>query len=1015
MQVIAHNMLSQFTERQLNITDKNKSKSTEKLSSGYRINRAGDDAAGLAISEKMRWQVRGLKRGQQNIQDGVSWLQVADGSMEEISKIIHRIRELSVQASNDTNTQSDRASIDTEIKELKKEINNISRNTEFNTQDIFDNSYVSMDIFGMPGDLQIFDAAYDHVTGDVTYGGFVFHGERYTWDTVAPGMVSVDAATGKQVFAGGEYSYTDANGNYFNISCKPGDEVPTISRTLEFSATSQGIVIDGKTMDWSNVIDEDGYPFSSSNIHGGAWSLDYMGATIAFFVGDIQTLDDMVDSINSCNDGKVAYTWTTEFTGTKDVTAVDAQVMKNLQISNSFAANLTSGDKVAYTVRAANGGAQNGIWLENSNGAMVNGSFKSWADLGITSWNSGTDISSQIKYTYADNEGVNDTYISFDFYLSDITSADSVIDGLDGMVISGENIRTNYSTNVGADLIGNVQKVTSSAKNPITFDEEKALGRDFEQQKIDAFQKENIKYNDANHTAEVSFKDSAGNAVLTYGTDTAGNENRLDRDLKTYAAYVLQQKQMLALSGKDPQGADIQLGSGSLTDLVGAGNITTSGHFSETVTIRPGMDLSDGNGYFQLGEAGKTYPAASIDFYGLGTAYTIDSLLGLGFNSTCKTCNNHYSVLFTEGSADSVSGGGYAYSFQKQGNQDYLLQIDINSLKANGVTSGSDLAKAIVDITTDCFDFHYTQYAADGNKLWVYDDRTQNTGTTSATFDTAPLYSIDTDIFDFSLETGDGRSIDVSYTYNYGDIAESIVVEMQQNAQGNYIKDNNGSYILYDNTDPAHAGADRYDMNVSYKSADKTQTLSNISETVESYKQFAMEDMLTNTSVQLDVNDYTYMDMARDENKNVAIQAIFDSKLVETPIDNGLDIQNSSLVGDKTTIPRFPMNTVVLRLYRAGTKTFEEAQASIEYCDYAMDMLLSKRSLYGAYQNRLEHTDKIKAIEEENAQAAESRIRDADMAAEMVNHSKHSILQQAGQSMLSQANQMPNGVLQLLQ
>ena len=142
MQVIAHNMLSQFTERQLNITDKNKSKSTEKLSSGYRINRAGDDAAGLAISEKMRWQVRGLKRGQQNIQDGVSWLQVADGSMEEISKIIHRIRELSVQASNDTNTQSDRASIDTEIKELKKEINNISRNTEFNTQDIFDNSYV---------------------------------------------------------------------------------------------------------------------------------------------------------------------------------------------------------------------------------------------------------------------------------------------------------------------------------------------------------------------------------------------------------------------------------------------------------------------------------------------------------------------------------------------------------------------------------------------------------------------------------------------------------------------------------------------------------------------------------------------------------------------------------------------------------------------------------------------------------------------------------------------------------
>ncbi len=139
MQVIAHNMLAQFTNRQLNITSSGKSKSTEKLSSGYRINRAADDAAGLSISEKMRWQIRGLNRGRDNTQDGISWLQVADGSMEEIGKMIHRIRELSVQASNDTNTVSDRAAIDNEVSQLKHEINEICRNAEFNTQDIFDN------------------------------------------------------------------------------------------------------------------------------------------------------------------------------------------------------------------------------------------------------------------------------------------------------------------------------------------------------------------------------------------------------------------------------------------------------------------------------------------------------------------------------------------------------------------------------------------------------------------------------------------------------------------------------------------------------------------------------------------------------------------------------------------------------------------------------------------------------------------------------------------------------------
>lgn len=325
------------------------------------------------------------------------------------------------------------------------------------------------------------------------------------------------------------------------------------------------------------------------------------------------------------------------------------------------------------------------------------------------------------------------------------------------------------------------------------------------------------------------------------------------------------------------------------------------------------------------------------------------------------------------------------------------------------------MANAIVDITKDCFDFHYTQYGANGNKLYVYDDREQNSGARSATFDTAPLYAIDTDVFDFSLKSEDGkRSIDVSYTYNYRDIADSIVVEMKENDQGNYVKDNNGAYVLYNNANPAHSNAQRYGMNVSYKSADKSQTLNNMNETINSYKQFAMEDMLEKTSIQLNANDYTYMDMAGDENQNVAIKAIFDSKLEETPIENGLNIQNSSLSHDRTTIPRFPMNTVVLRLYRAGTKTYEQAQSSIEYCDYALGKLSEKRSLYGAYQNRLEHTNNIKAIEEENAQAAESRIRDTDMATEMMNQAKHSILQQSGQSMLAQANQMPNQILSLL-
>lgn len=136
MQVLAHNLLSQFTNRQLNITSKGKEKSAEKLSSGYQINRSADDAAGLQISEKMRWQIRGLMRGEENIGDGISLIQTADGAMSEIHSVLQRVRELSIQAYNDTNTQSDRDAIQAEINESLKEIDRIATTTTFNTKQI---------------------------------------------------------------------------------------------------------------------------------------------------------------------------------------------------------------------------------------------------------------------------------------------------------------------------------------------------------------------------------------------------------------------------------------------------------------------------------------------------------------------------------------------------------------------------------------------------------------------------------------------------------------------------------------------------------------------------------------------------------------------------------------------------------------------------------------------------------------------------------------------------------------
>jgi len=138
--IINHNLMAMNTHRQLGMNQTAASKSMEKLSSGFRINRAGDDAAGLAISEKMRGQIRGLKQAQRNAQDGISLIQTAEGALNETHAILQRMRELAVQSGTDTNTAEDRKEIQNEIDELAKELTRIANDTEFNTQKLINGS-----------------------------------------------------------------------------------------------------------------------------------------------------------------------------------------------------------------------------------------------------------------------------------------------------------------------------------------------------------------------------------------------------------------------------------------------------------------------------------------------------------------------------------------------------------------------------------------------------------------------------------------------------------------------------------------------------------------------------------------------------------------------------------------------------------------------------------------------------------------------------------------------------------
>ncbi len=176
---INNNIMAMNTHRQLGLNNANGAKSIEKLSSGFRINRAGDDAAGLAISEKMRAQVRGLNQASRNSQDGISLIQTAEGALQETQAILQRMRELAVQAASDTNVEVDRGEIQKEINQLTSEINRIGNTTEFNTMklvngdraDVINAAKAEAKTYGMPTKgLTVGTGAIELTTTGITIG-----------------------------------------------------------------------------------------------------------------------------------------------------------------------------------------------------------------------------------------------------------------------------------------------------------------------------------------------------------------------------------------------------------------------------------------------------------------------------------------------------------------------------------------------------------------------------------------------------------------------------------------------------------------------------------------------------------------------------------------------------------------------------------------------------------------------------------------------------------------------------
>lgn len=256
-------------------------KSVKKLSTGYRINSAADDAAGLTISEKLRWQVRGLRRDTHNIQDGLSLLQVADGALQEVHDMLRRMDELAVQAANDTNTEIDRDALQTEIDDIADEIDRIGLTTTFNTIDIF-KARKSPTMAGKPVDVKVY-----HLN-DGRIGGIIYNGKRYAYDKHG---FSFDSNGNVQA---GSYTIT-AEGPAgvdvgINLVFDGTSRVP-VGRLYKMEhVVDQGLSIDGIMHLWTDMEDDQGNKLDPGNVIGGKYTFYHSGLAISIELEDKENL-----------------------------------------------------------------------------------------------------------------------------------------------------------------------------------------------------------------------------------------------------------------------------------------------------------------------------------------------------------------------------------------------------------------------------------------------------------------------------------------------------------------------------------------------------------------------------------------------------------------------------------------------------------------------------------------------------------------------------------------------------
>ena len=436
---IVTNMLAANSARQLGITNDRKAKSSEKLSSGYRINRAGDDAAGLAISEKMRRQIRGLNQGTNNLQDGVSFCQVADGALNEIHDMLLRSEELVIKAANGTMSDKDREYCNAELEQLVDEMDDIFLNTQFNDKYIWRVPYAPI-VSGRPNDIQIYNSPQGEPAG------VLIENVRFTWNEL--GFEFNEDGT----FKSNEVDITSRvpSGRKCVLTTQNGAATNDVGREYSWSAGDEGIYVNGElAARWIDLHNEDG-------TYSGLHSFEYHGMTICYDA-EHDDLESVKNGING--DGLNYATWRSAVPASKSEYAVTIGNIidsgkwpygSSMNVMNSNIAKTHSDSDKPYIIKAD----ENKMWIVDLNDGTVSGE-KAWSSFSdittgnypFSDWGRPGDVTDQVTMSEAAAYGysgslANGHVINFTFGVMDEVSQQAVIKTFNDVVISTHNHNT---------------------------------------------------------------------------------------------------------------------------------------------------------------------------------------------------------------------------------------------------------------------------------------------------------------------------------------------------------------------------------------------------------------------------------------------------------------------------------------------------------------------------------------------------------------------------------------------